>query len=88
VVDRLSREPNPPLAGIACSIPETVAGGGELEHSLERFVVGRGKHAYVLPHFFTAIMVRCLKCGLENRVRRLAVTALFRCRRCASPLDI
>jgi len=51
-------------------------------------VVGRGKHAYVLPQMFTAITVRCSQCGLENRVRRLAVTFVVRCRRCATTLDI
>ncbi len=50
-------------------------------------VVGRGKHAYVLPQMFAAVTVTCPKCGLENRVRRLAVSVLVRCRSCATPLD-
>lgn len=50
-------------------------------------VVGRGKYAYVLPQMFSAMTVKCPKCGLENRVRRLAVTVLVRCRSCATPLD-
>ncbi len=50
-------------------------------------IVGRGKHAYALPQIFTAATVRCPNCGLENRIRRLAVPVVVRCRNCATPLD-
>jgi len=49
--------------------------------------IGRGKHAYILAQFFTAVTTTCPNCGLENRVRRLAIPVLVRCRNCATPLD-
>ncbi len=60
-----------------------------LERAAELYpvIVGRGKYAYVLPQVFSAVTTKCPTCGLENRVRSLAVSVVVRCRNCATPLD-
>ena len=49
-------------------------------------VVGRGRNSWVLPQFFEAVMVKCPTCGLDNRVRRLAVSVYPKCGRCGAAL--
>jgi hypothetical protein len=50
-------------------------------------VVGRGQHSWVLQQYFTAVTVKCSACGLENRVRQLAVSVNAKCRGCAAPFN-
>lgn len=67
---------------------------GQAIEALERvaelypIIIGRGRNAYVLPQFFPATTAKCTNCGMENRVRRLAVSVVVRCRHCSTPLDV
>lgn len=50
-------------------------------------LIGSGKYRQVLPQLFGAVTVTCSRCGLDNRVRQLAVTVLAKCSGCQAPLS-
>lgn len=50
-------------------------------------IIGSGKYSRVLPQLFGSVTVICGRCGLENRVRQLAVTVVAKCGACRVPLD-
>ncbi len=51
-------------------------------------VVRTGRHARVLSQYFEAATINCEGCGTNNRVRRLAVTVVAKCRSCGKPLRV